>query len=204
MLAGGVQISFPLWHKHGRMPKPSFRSDAGRREIPPLDQAALDRLALRYVERFATSRGRLAAYLARKLRERGWAGEVAADPAAVAERMATLGYVDDHGFAEARAASLQRRGLGARRVAADWRAAGIGEEERAALAPVVAERGEAAALAFARRRRIGPYASEPADRDGRARQVAAMLRAGHSLDLSRRIVATAPGQDWGQDGAEED
>ena len=205
MLASGVQISFPLWHKHGLMPKPSSQSNPARREAPPLDQPALDRLALRYVERFATSRGRLAAYLARKLRERGWAGEVPADPGAVAERMAALGYVDDHAFAEARAASLQRRGLGERRVAADWHAAGIGEEERAALAPAVAGRAAAAALAFARRRRIGPFAAEPADRDGRARQLAAMLRAGHSLARSRRIVAAAPGEDVAEeDGAEED
>jgi regulatory protein len=36
------------------------------RRIPgPLDSAALDRLALRYVERFATTRAKLAAYLAR-------------------------------------------------------------------------------------------------------------------------------------------
>ena len=37
----------------------------------PLDAAALDRLALRYVERFATTRGKLADYLRRKMRERG-------------------------------------------------------------------------------------------------------------------------------------
>ena len=64
-------------------------------------------MALRYVERFATTRGKLAAYLSRKIRERGWAGEPI-DPAIVAERMATLGYVDDRLFAEARARSLAR------------------------------------------------------------------------------------------------
>ncbi|KTW08260.1 RecX family transcriptional regulator, partial [Sphingomonas sanguinis] len=35
----------------------------------------LERLALRYVERFATTEGKLVDYLTRKLRERGWAGE---------------------------------------------------------------------------------------------------------------------------------
>ena len=38
-----------------------------------LDGPALDRLALRYVEKFATSTGKLTQYLQRKLRERGWA-----------------------------------------------------------------------------------------------------------------------------------
>ena len=56
----------------------------------PLDAAALDQLALRYVERFATTRGKLADYLRRKVRERGWQG-APVDPASVAERMAALG-----------------------------------------------------------------------------------------------------------------
>ena len=58
----------------------------------PLDAAALERLALRYVERFATTRGKLTAYLTRKIRERGWTGE-AADPAALAEFVAHAGSV---------------------------------------------------------------------------------------------------------------
>jgi regulatory protein len=158
---------------------------------PPLDAAGLERLALRYVERFATSRGKLAAYLARKVRERGWDGPTA-DPQGVAERMAALGYVDDRGFAEARGAALTRRGLGARRVMMDWRAAGIDAEDAADLSPAIAERAGEAALAFARRRRIGPFAREAADRDERQRQLAAMIRAGHAPDLARRIVAAAP------------
>ncbi|HYZ48955.1 MAG TPA: RecX family transcriptional regulator, partial [Sphingomonas sp.] len=56
----------------------SWRSGpgAGRaRGAAPLDAPALERFALRYVERYATTRARLADYLSRKLRERGWAGE---------------------------------------------------------------------------------------------------------------------------------
>jgi regulatory protein len=90
---------------------------AERRPPRPLDAAALDRLALRYVERFATTQGKLADYLRRKVRERGWEGEPA-DPAAIAARMAALGYVDDRLYAESKAAALARRGLGARRVGA--------------------------------------------------------------------------------------
>ena len=77
-----------------------------RRTPPPLDRRALEDLALRYVARFATTRGKLAEYLARKVRERGWDGPAAADPAAIADRMAELGYIDDRAFAEARARSL--------------------------------------------------------------------------------------------------
>lgn len=70
-----------------------------KRPPPPLDEDALRELALRYVGRFATSRGKLLAYLARKLRERGWGGEAPADPEALVARFAELGYVDDSGFA---------------------------------------------------------------------------------------------------------
>lgn len=156
---------------------------------PPIDQAALERLALRYVERFATSRGRLEDYLRRKLRERGGEGEV--DPAAIAEAMVARGYVDDAAFAEAKTAGLARRGYGRQRVVAALRHARIDAAQvDEAVAGVDAA---AAALAFARRRRIGPYAAESADPDMRRRQMAQMLRAGHPPDLARRIAAWPPG-----------
>jgi regulatory protein len=164
-----------------------------RRTPPPLDAAALENLALRYVERFATTRGKLADYLRRKVRERGWEGP-ALDPASVAERMAGLGYVDDRAFAEARARSLARRGYGARRVSQALRAAHVEEAD----STEALEQSDAAALdsalALARRRRFGPYAAAPADERQRERQIAAMLRAGHSFALARRIVMAAPGE----------
>lgn len=174
------------------------RRNGGEPRPPPspLDPAGLERLALRYVERFATTRGRLIDYLARKLRERGWADEqVPADPASLAERLADLGYIDDRAFGEARAAAMARRGLGARRVTAALQAARLDEEDKAAIAPGVGERARDAALAFARRRRIGPFASAPVDRPLREKQIAAMIRAGHGFDLARRISSLAPGEE---------
>lgn len=169
------------------------RAPKERRAPPPLDAAALDRLALRYVERFATTRGKLADYLRRKVRERGWEG-AAVDPEKVADRMKELGYVDDRAFAEARAASLTRRGLGAGRVAIALRVARVGEEDAASVAPMLADEATATALDFARRRKIGPYAEEAADRPLREKQLARMVRAGHSFVLARRIVAAEPGE----------
>lgn len=156
---------------------------------PPLDAAALERLALRYVERYATTRGKLRDYLARKLRERGWEGEGAADPAALAERMAALGYVDDRAFAESRVAAMGRRGLGARRIAGALHAAGIESDDAEAVRPAIDDQAEASAIAFARRRRLGPFAREDTGREGFDRALAAMLRAGHGFDRARRILA---------------
>ena len=169
------------------------------RAIPPLDRAALERLAIVYVGRYATTRARLRTYLIRKLRERGWAEEGAAPIEALVERCAALGYVDDRQFATARAASLGRRGYGARRVGDALRAAGIAEPD---AAPARAEADEAAwttAVAFARRRRIGPFAVVAADPDRRRKALAAMLRAGHALDIARRLIDTAPDEAFDPD-----
>lgn len=165
---------------------------AERRSPRPLDAAALDRLALRYVERFATTRGKLTDYLRRKIRERGWDG-APVEPAAVADRMAALGYVDDRAFAEMRAAALARRGYGSRRVGQALRAAHVGEGDAAAALEPAAARPLDAALTFARRRRFGPWAATAPDDRQRERQVAAMVRAGHALALARRIVVSPPG-----------
>lgn len=167
---------------------------SSRRPPPPLDAAALDRLALRYVERFATTRGKLAHYLARKLRERGWEGEGAPDPAGVASRMAEAGYVDDRGYAEAKGAALGRRGMGARRVADALRAAGVEAGDAAAALDAARDDAFDRALLLARRKRIGPFAGERPDPRTRERQLAQMLRAGHDVALSRRLVDAAPGE----------
>lgn len=164
------------------------------RPAPPLDAPALERLALRYVERFATTRGKLADYLRRKIRERGWEG-TPADPDGVADRMAALGYVDDRAWAAAKAGAMARRGLGERRVDQALKAARVGGEDAASVAPAVADEAVASALRFARRKRLGPFAEARADRAVRQKQLAAMLRAGHPFALARAVVDAGPGEE---------
>ncbi len=163
----------------------------GRRQKtppPPLDQAALDALALTYVARFATSSGRLADYLRRKLRERGWAEESPPDIAALVTRMAERRYVDDAAFSAAKGESLRRRGYGARRIDDTLNHDGIAEPLRAAARGNETERRHAV-LAFARRKRFWPYSGEPClDPAMRRKHLAAYLRAGHGLDHVRRVM----------------
>ncbi len=165
-----------------------------RQSAPPLDRSGLERLALRYVERFATTKGRLTDYLRRKIRARGWEGE-AVDPVTIADRMADLGYIDDRAWGEAKASTMARRGLGARRVAGALRQAGIAADDADAIAPAIADRSIDAAIAYARRRRIGPFADQPGDRPTREKHVAALLRAGHSVELARALASMNPGDD---------
>lgn len=168
------------------------------RTLPPLGAADLERLALAYVGRYATTRARLAAYLQRKLRERnGTADDGGAAPGAVervVERCAALGYVDDRLFAEMRGAALTRRGYGARRVSEALRAAGIGENDSAEARAQASDAAWAAALAFARKRRIGPFAAAPLEPDKRRKAFAAMIRAGHGPDIARLFVDATPGE----------
>lgn len=159
----------------------------------PLDAEGLERAALRYVERYATSRAKLASYLRRKLRERGWEGESEPPVDRLVERMAELRYVDDRAFATARASSLGRRGYGERRVREALRAAGIEESDAEDARDQARSGAWEAALRFAERRRIGPFAAEAADPAKREKALAAMLRAGHPMSIARRLVSARPG-----------
>lgn len=171
-----------------------MKQGPGRKVKPPLDKAGLEQAALSYAGRYATTRARLRAYLARKLRERGWEGGASPPLDLLVERLAGLGYVDDRAFAAARGAALSRRGYGPGRVAAALHAAGIGEEDGAEAREAAAASAWEAALRFAERRRIGPFAAARADGRAREKALAAMLRAGHPPAVARRIVAARPGE----------
>ncbi len=166
-----------------------------QKRVPrPLDRPRLQELALAYVARFSTSSAKLEAYLRRKLRERGWDDEGEPDPGGIAARFVELGYIDDESYARSRTGSLMRRGYGLRRVSQDLRAAGIDEATREDIAPGEAEQRRAA-FALARKRRFGPFGRELPDRERREKQLAAMLRAGHSLDSARQMVEATSEKD---------
>lgn len=201
-----------MWHYQGVLrdeQEPKGRSERPRKErrrehqprerrvLPPLDPARLNEMALRYVSRFATTRAKLAEYLRRKLRERGWIEEgVTPDLAPLVEKLADLGYVDDAAFARAKGGSLRARGLGRGRLTQALRIAGVSEDDGAEATAAANDGAAAAALHFARRRRIGPYAAQRPDRAGREKWIAAMLRGGHPLALAKRLVDAAPGEEW--------
>ena len=156
--------------------------------LPSYDNATLERAALDYAARYATTRARLAAYLRRKLRERGWAEEGTAPIEALVERFAERGYVDDRAFAAARTESLLRRGYGGRRIGTALRAAGIDSDIAGGLSERIDAAAETAAMAYARRKRIGPFAGRRPDPAERRRWIASMARAGHPIELVLRIL----------------
>lgn len=169
-----------------------------RKRPSPIGEEALKALALAYAGRYATSRAKLAAYLRRKLRERGWEGEGEPPVDRLVQRCAMLGYVDDGLYAQTRADGLIRRGYGVRRVAEALRGAGIAEEDAAPVTQASQSRAREAALRYARRKRIGPFGIVALEGQAREKAIAAMLRAGHCYALVREVLDLSPGS--GPDG----
>lgn len=171
-----------------------------RRPPVPLDEQKIGELALRYVGRFATTRAKLRSYLERKIRERGWSGARAADPEAMAERFAELGYVDDAAYALAKSRALSGRGYGKRRLGEALRVAGIDQPDAAPALELAEAEAVSAALRFAERRKLGPFAARAmTDPKARQRALASMIRAGHDFALARAIVDLPPGEEANRD-----
>lgn len=135
-------------------------------------------------------------YLNRKVRERGFDGDGSAVIDRLVRKFVERGYVDDASFAAMKARDLAARGYGERRLGATLYAARIGDDDGEEARQIAAEQRITAALAYARRRRFGPFALEKvSDRKIFERQMAAMLRAGHPPELSRRILGLPPGSE---------
>jgi regulatory protein len=169
------------------------RAVTSRRPRPHLTQETLAELAFAYVGRFATTRMKLARYLARKLRERGWEGAGPPPVERIVERCAANGFVDDAAFALAKARSLTARGYGEGRVRQALRAAGVGKDDSEPARRLAGEEAVDAALRLARRKRIGPFAAVAMARDAREKALAAMIRSGHGFALAKAIVGLDPG-----------
>ena len=176
-----------LWHKNG------VKASSKTSRVPrPLDPEQLRELALRYVGKYATTRAKLRQYLARKLRERGWAGNADPELRRLADRFAELGLVDDAAYALAKSRSLSARGFGKRRLIEQLRQAGVDEADGADAAAHAEDESVDAALRLAQRRRIGPFAAQAPDPRQREKWIAAMVRAGHGFALAKAISALRP------------
>ena len=104
------------------------------------------------------------------------------------------GLLDDARYAEGRALVLHRRGNSARAIRAGLALKGIDaepiEQALGKLAAQAADPELAAALAYARRRRLGPYRSPETRPAARERDLASLGRRGFTYDLARRVIET--------------
>ncbi|HYE00349.1 MAG TPA: RecX family transcriptional regulator [Alphaproteobacteria bacterium] len=174
--------------------------DARQRPARRITPQYLENSALHYLQRFSSSAEGVRQVLRRKLRH----GDLDEDQTAEAERwidavvekLTGLGLISDSGFAAARAASLHRRGTAVRGIRARLAAKGVDADTIAEAVDDLADRSGAettrdldlaAAVALARRRRLGPYRTQRRQ-EMRERDIAALCRGGFGLDLARQVV----------------
>lgn len=166
------------------------------RHVPTVTAAALEKAALDYLERYASSAENLRRVLMRRIERAARAGAIEREDgrtrvAAIVERLCARRLVDDAAYADGRARSLSRQGRSRAIIGRTLAAKGVEREAIDAALAGLAEEGEtdlAAALRFARRRRLGPFRAAKDRAPRRDRDLAALGRAGFSYDVARQIV----------------
>ncbi|MEX1306446.1 MAG: RecX family transcriptional regulator [Rhodovibrionaceae bacterium] len=159
--------------------------------------AYLERSALFYLERYASSVENLRRKLTQKVQRSAQvhgtdpqAGQEAI--AALLERFQRSGLLDDRVYARGRCQSLLRQGLSLRGIRSRLRAKGVAEEiVEEVLEELEEDRGGLdlkAAVAYARKRRIGPYRRASLRAENRERDLAALARRGFSYGTAARVV----------------
>jgi len=158
----------------------------------------LENAALHYLERFASSTANLRGVLMRKVKRSaqahgtdpeegaGWVDDLLA-------RYVASGLLNDETYARMRTESLHRRGASTRVIAQKLAAKGVDRDETdKALDGLREDVGPdvdlTAALALAKRRRLGVYRLPEARAAHREKDMAALGRAGFGYDIARRVV----------------
>jgi regulatory protein len=154
----------------------------------------IERWALGYLGRYASSAENLRRVLMRRVRRHAPEAVQPARPLieAIVTRYREAGLLDDDAYAAARAASLHRRGDSLMVIRTRLRAKGVAGEVVAGAVGSLQELGPdpdlAAACAFARRRRLGPFRRTAGNR---ARELAAFARAGFGRRVAEAVLACA-------------
>ena len=170
----------------------------------PPDAARLAEAAAAHLARFAATEAGLKRVLARRIDRWARAAEAEGQPdvapraaaakaaiADVARRLVAGGAVDDAAFAESRARRLLRTGRSRRATLAHLREKGVDATTAAAALPEGEVVEIAAALAFCRRRRIGPFGPPEPPPEARLKALGALARAGFGRDVAGRALRMA-------------
>ncbi|MCK5275130.1 MAG: RecX family transcriptional regulator [Alphaproteobacteria bacterium] len=169
----------------------------GRRPPKKATAKHLENVALWYLQRFAASADSLRRVLMRRVEKSARAHDTDRDEGAafvedIIARFRASSLLDDRVYAEGRTLSLHRRGISTRGIRARLAAKGVGADDiDAALAMLrdqTADPDLAAAIAYARRRRIGPYRTRGDREEMRERDLAALARQGFGYDIARRVI----------------
>lgn len=154
------------------------------------DAAYLERAALYYLERFAASSASLEQVLRRKIMRRCKARGESPEPyyeniAPLIARYVESGLLDDKRYAQAKVASMRRKGTSARMINAKLAAKGINRDITAAQLEADEVSELEAAQNLVRRKKLG---QDPERKD---KDLATLARAGFSYGVAKQALEEA-------------
>lgn len=168
-------------------------------EPEPLTRAKLEQLALGYLNRFDASSQKLTQHLRSKVRKLAGPPEASVWISELIARYQSSGLLDDARFAKNLAAQLSTRGKSARVIAQKLSARGVpGQLTEEVMTTRRRDEPGAeleAALAYVRKRRLGPFRSAAEREQFRHKDLATLARQGFSFDTARKALAAGDSSD---------
>ena len=171
------------------MSSAKYKTDKTKKPAVPKapDAAYLERAALYYLERFASTSAQLTKVLTRKIMRRCKLRGESPEPyianiAPLIARYQSSGLIDDQRYAEAKIASLRRKGTSKRMIAAKLAQKGI--ERKLIDKELISDEATEleAARELVRRKKLGK------DSERLKRDMAVLARAGFSYGVARRAL----------------
>lgn len=154
------------------------------------------------MNRFDASAEKLSCHLEKVARRAANTDELLPRVQGLIERYRSSGLIDDRRFAEARARTLRARGASARLIQQKLILQGVPAQVVSAVLEAEREqRGDGsgdleAAIAYVRRKRLGPYRPEPERARERQRDLARLARQGFDYDTALRALAMGRGDEF--------
>ena len=174
-----------------------------RKTVKPITAQYLQNAATFYLERYPTTAEGLRRVLNRRVRKAEMAeapiiANVKQTIEAIVARFVAAGMIDDQAFAQTKARSLHRRGSSGRLTRQRLKLAGVDDDTLdKAMAGLDQEldtdprqREWQAAVALARRRKLGPF-RQKGRQEHRNRDLAAMARGGFEYALAKKVIDAA-------------
>lgn len=176
----------------------------GKKTARPITAKYLQNAAMFHLERYPTTAEGLRRVLQRRVKK----AEMLEAPVMenvgraieeIVARFVDAGAIDDKAFAQTKARALHRRGTSNRLTKQKLRMIGVDsdtlDKAMAALDQELdtnpRQREWKAAVALARRRRLGPFRPQKDRKEKRDRDLAAMARGGFAYDLARKVIDAA-------------
>ncbi len=174
-----------------------------QKKVPrKINETYLHNSGLYYLERFAASKYHFITVMSRKAKrsclyhtDQNY-DECVEMVLAIADKFEKVGLLDDHVYTTSRVSSLRRKGLSKSMIVQKMRVKGINKEQTLnALSKLDSENHhdsyqaeKAAALRLAKKRKIGPYYTDPSKEQDVQKSLGKLARAGFSYDVARTVL----------------